>query len=94
MLQLRLSKQPSTGARISHLANSFNNDRSIEDARVIDGPVAQLQIVNNPPKRNGMQELEQAFQQVSFLEEPTDEELDVSLKRPIKLNKSITPDVS
>jgi hypothetical protein len=52
-----------------------------------------MQIVEKP-ERGNMEELEEAFQQVSFLEEPSERELDVSLKRPIKLNKSITPDIS
>lgn len=52
-----------------------------------------MQIIEKPEHRN-MQELEEAFQRVSVLEEPSERELDVSLKRPIKLNKSITPDIS
>lgn len=58
---------------------SFNNDRSIEDARVIDGPVAQFEIVDKPIKPIIMEEI---------VTEPS-EELDISLKRPMPLNESI-----
>lgn len=38
---------PTQSSTMSNLIDSFNNDRSIVDAKIVEGPVAQIEITGN-----------------------------------------------
>lgn len=85
---------PTQSTTLSNLIDSFNNDRSILDARVVDGPVAQIEIMGErrrsypPPMREPMIQPEIVVTDP----ESDDEGMDLSLKRPMPWNQSIATD--